>query len=1473
MSSPSEDEEQVRMLLDVCTAMIQIVDPDNAIALIKELSAASPPALTEPAPQPMLPIVLDKKHLRNGNAQPTRPIDGTLLATITGGVDPAPVTGTAHCSRESSYDMDIDQTINAWVMFETTGDIDYLNVGITLAEGIIAVIPSAHPRRREVLTILGDFHHQRFDLLDRREDLESGIQAMRQAIEISSPSDFPGFEILDNLSILFNHKYDRYGVLEECESLISVGKEGGLGISLDDRGRPSRLFWLSYNLYGRFRQSGDQVDLDRSILLAQEAAETGSADNQVRLEANWTLGCSLFTRFRRSGAMEDLERAIQVTEEAIATTPPAYLTSALVANLGVMLWSRFSRLGDLADLQKSIQAIEKPIVPFPRGSNLGLIRWNASDVHTDRDSNVAMEDAIDNPIQANHRSTTASHNLSVWLWHKFSRLGDLKDLDKSIHAIEKAVAATPQNSDRLPRSLRMFGSLLHTRFQSSGNRADIDKAIDVTDCGIMRASIDHPDRLDLCYNLGLYLDTRFGRWGSLGDLKRSIGAMELALLLTPPGHRRRATILQILAIQSNRMSDISEAPENLVKAIGASAEAIAATPPGNPEFNDLLQSHSILLFLRFIQFGSGEDIDNAIEMIERALAAVPGGRSPSGPMLMNLGNMLLARFRQFGALDDLERGNNLYEQAVEATSPGHPGRPHVLGMLAVGYYNRYLRLGAVSDIEKAIEAGEQSVAAFPCDHPDRAKILHNRILMRLSSPRITAENGGSIEKPTPSPPGHHWQANRLMCLSYQFLNKYHQSQAVADLENAIQAGEQAVHVIPTDHPSRAVILRHVGRLQLTYITKKLGILQSILSGNEPECQLNSPVRWSTRNKMHVFLNHVHPDQAISDISGNSSPDRIELLIEMLNLESRLQEASNHFRTAWGCASSPPPHRIDAAELATRFLGHMGHWAEASSLLDAAVEMLPTVSPQFLSPDDQQYTLSKLSPLTAAAIAAALQAGSDPSHCLKLIELGRGILMGFAIDCRIDLPQLHQNSALFDKFHRLRIETDTPLAKVPGESGQGAERRRRRRVHAIRERDQTLASIRQQPGFEDFQLPPRPENLMAMAEEGAIIIINSTELRSDAIIVTNSDIKALGLPKLVFSEVEIRMKQLAALVRGSKVTYNSRNEAMEGFLLWLWESTVKPVFHKLRLRAVDDSELLRVWWIGVGCLSAAPFHAAGNHSPGSKNNTLSRAISSYIPTIKALSYARQKKLNPGPNCRLLLVTMPTTPDTPATPFIPGGTGTPDVPNTHGITAMYRSDEIPATSAQKWTPLKNAQTEVHDIFNVVNQRPTTRFESPTVTQVLGELPYHHVIHLACHGVSDPANPSNSHLLLHGDDPSKPGKLTVKAISNLKIKNAQIAYLSACCTADNPSTELADESIHIASGFQLAGFSHVLGTLWDSNDEACRKVSVEFYRTLFHSDQTGDEGHRVVSTAFHHSVKKLRSEMLGQPIKWASFVHTGA
>ena len=91
----------------------------------------------------------------------------------------------------------------------------------------------------------------------------------------------------------------------------------------------------------------------------------------------------------------------------------------------------------------------------------------------------------------------------------------------------------------------------------------------------------------------------------------------------------------------------------------------------------------------------------------------------------------------------------------------------------------------------------------------------------------------------------------------------------------------------------------------------------------------------------------------------------------------------------------------------------------------------------------------------------------------------------------------------------------------------------------------------------------------------------------------------------------------------------------------------------------------------------------------------------------------------------------------------------------------------------------------------------------------------------------------------------KLRVKDIAPLKLPVARIAYLSACSTANSPGTELADEVTHIVSSFHIAGFSHVIGTLWQSEDEACNKIAVDFYSRLSETDNVAESYRYAIET----------------------------
>lgn len=744
-------------------------------------------------------------------------------------------------------------------------------------------------------------------------------------------------------------------------------------------------------------------------------------------------------------------------------------------------------------------------------------------------------------------------------------------------------------------------------------------------------------------------------------------------------------------------------------------------------------------------------------------------------------------------MKDLGKAIESTEAALAACSPDHLLRATFLSNLAICLERMYQRCEEPEYLDRAIWECESAVLAVPASNPDRGE--------------------------------------KLNTLAYLLFHKFKESHSVEYLELAMNRAEEALLQMPADSPSCRRPYRLLGKLcHLRY--KKFAEQENLLRAIKlyEECAAMVP------------------------------PDHIErsstlfTLADMVDSRYRLSSTRQDFfyclrllYEAWYCHAAPPQARILAAVSAFVHLTRRRMWQEASSLLGDAIRMLQKVNMRSVNMSDQLHRVSRLLPPATGSlfVSVSLQAGEEASHCLRLLELARGLIIGHAIDFRSDLSELRlKHPEIADSFHRLRVAVDSTPSEmevkcdIPQLSFQQGQRERER---AVGDLEQTIASIRELPDFEGFHLPPRSEELMGMAAHGPIIVVSSSEFRSDAIIVTRAAIKSISL-NLSGLLVYEQMQNMAKAVCGPRPTYRDRNGRMGEILEWLWDAIVEPVFSGLDLKPVANTrDLPRVWWIGIGHLSIAPFHAAGYHGPRSERNTMSRAISSYIPTIKALKYAREKRLVllTKPDPRILMITMPTTPD------------------------------------KRWKELPNATVEATLIEGFVNRKAlVTSLDRPSAACVLAQLPAHDVIHFACHGDSDPNYPSRSSLLLQGED-GELDRLTVQSIARMKMDHAQIAYLSACSTAKNASTELVNESIFIASGFQLAGFSHVLATQWEANDEACRQVSGDFYKLLFDGKPSGgsEGGHRKVSASFHQAVKKLRRSNRRQPLEWASFIHTGA
>lgn len=323
-----------------------------------------------------------------------------------------------------------------------------------------------------------------------------------------------------------------------------------------------------------------------------------------------------------------------------------------------------------------------------------------------------------------------------------------------------------------------------------------------------------------------------------------------------------------------------------------------------------------------------------------------------------------------------------------------------------------------------------------------------------------------------------------------------------------------------------------------------------------------------------------------------------------------------------------------------------------------------------------------------------------------------------------------------------------------------------------------------------------------------MLVNASLQRSDAIVLTAEEPIHVPLPDLRLADAERHAAALGEATRdaGSLTGELRGQRVLTEVLGWLWDTTVAPV-----LDVVDQS---RVWWLPTGVLGLLPLHAAGH--PG-RRGALDRVVSSYTPTLRALRTSRDRPVTTGR--RQLVVALERTP------------GLPDLPATVAEAAGMPADLPPLVD-----------------------------EHATIERVHAALSTASWAHFACHASTNPDAPSTGGLHLHD------GVLSIADVSRLDLPDAELAYLSACSTR-HTSYRHADESIHLASAFQIAGFRHVIASLWPLADSVAATAADRFYRAV--SGAVSADG---VAHTLHEITRELRAEHPNQPHLWASLVHSG-
>jgi tetratricopeptide (TPR) repeat protein len=685
-----------------------------------------------------------------------------------------------------------------------------------------------------------------------------------------------------------------------------------------------------------------------------------------------------------------------------------------------------------------------------------------------------------------------------------------------------------------------------------------------------------------------------------------------------------------------------------------------------------------------------------------------------------------------------------------------------------------------------------------------------------------------------TPEDHHHRPDWLNNLGINLQGRYERTGAMGDLEEAIGVTRQAVNAIPEDHTDRQACLNTLGIvLRLRYQqTGAMGDLEEAIS--------------VARQAVNAIPEN-HPDRPACLINlGKGLLGRYQQTGEMGDLDN----ASIYLQMAWNTTMAIPFQRIQAASLCIKLLALQRKTDTAISLGKDVINLLPTVNTKLLDRSDQQYVVSTFAGV-AADLCALLLTSDQTCDALHFLEKGRAVILSQLIDSRSDVSHLAQNHPeIARRYEELRDEVNTPLVGL--EQDALKEQGRRRRQAAL-DLDACIGEIRNIMGYERFLLGQTIAEMQECAAGGSILVVNITEFRSDAIIVSPAAIKAINLSELSASDAKA---WLSKDWTGRRAERAAKNREYLAYLAWLWKSCVRQILDELRiLHEPAAQDLSRVWWIGSGLASSMPFHAAGIHRIGTTETAYHKVVSSYTPSIKALAHARRRTKNlEMTRGSLLVVTMPTTPADGQRPL----------------------SGLPGVTREKDTLLGLSRGHIS----------AEHMEQPSVDQVLEGLRRCCIAHFACHGSTDHVDPSKSGLILQrrredyvGNGGNGNGnevelvqdRLTVGRISEMNLKHARLAYLSACSTAQNKVVRLWDEVIHVVSGFQVAGFPHVVGCLWPSNDRVCVEVARGFYSSVFGQGEGGWRDGEMAA-ALREAVMAVRGDEMETPLHWAQFVHYG-
>ncbi|MFF5219404.1 CHAT domain-containing protein [Micromonospora sp. NPDC000442] len=974
-------------------------------------------------------------------------------------------------------------------------------------------------------------------------------------------------------------------------------------------------------------------------------------------------------------------------------------------------------------------------------------------------------------------------------------------------------------------------------------QAALDRAVDLARRAVAAPAPADTHAVALLL-LAVCLADGIDRASTVADYTEAIAAHRAALDALPDGHpyerTLRVQLAGLLGDLGNRLNSeelVAEALE-ILRGIGAST--------GEAD-GELALIYAMGLSVYSTLTGRREDLIEAVDILQRMAADLESAGRPSASVYHDLANAVSDLNQQVG---DARLGAEAVEAARRAVDLEPTPRHHSnLGMRLREQYEQAPRAElldeAVVELRAAYDLG--------VDDPYRPRYLgrlgHALVLWaeRTGDGQALREAiTGLTRANEETAPDDSFRASHLVNLGLAYTIAAHWRWPGARAR-AIEAYRAALAVLPTNHIKRGRYLANVASVLLlgddaerAEGIERLREAIAVTREDQPDRSL------AEGNLASALLSQYRSghDPAVLDEAlklARSAAGRlfqanlkVRLLLAELQLEqaatddaTSLREALDLCRVAAQDPGAAPTTAIEAASLWGRGAADHQLWAEATTALALAVRQFPLLTARELRRSDRAAVLARHSYSVAADAAACALNSGEPELALELIEAGRGVLIGQALELRDDLARLATYAPdLVDAFERLRTDIETLEGAHDEGLGSGADPAEFR---AWRDRWTALmAEARTRPHLERFQLPSTCDELVALAGDGPIAVVNLSRYRCDALLLTCGGLIAVPLPGLSLDSVQQRLPDFVGTVDDIGKTaplkrMRAREQVVEEMLEWLWEAVAEPVLRALGFTGPpgEGQPWPRMWWMPTGLLEFFPLHAAGRPGDGG-TAVLDRVVSSYASTLAGLRRARHHV---------------------------GGTMS-------GGGAVIA---VPASPSH--APLPGAAAEAAAISARFPEASLFIGPDATTGAVLSALREHEWAHFACHGYADVVEPARSRLQLY-DGPLRLGDLW-----QLRLGAKSFAFLSSCDSAQGGVASI-DEAQQLAAMFQASGYRHVIGSLWRIVDALAAQIADDVYERLAAAGRRLD----AVPFALHDAIRRLRASYQRTPGLWAAHVHFG-